>query len=605
MLVLPFKQEFNVFRFIRIFQIEWRRFRRMRTADAIVKLLIANEVEVVFGVSGDTSMVFHDAFEKHSDQIRYVACRDERHAGYMADTYSRVSGKPGVVDVPSGGGVLYVAPALSEATSSSIPLICFSSDIPLSSEETGALTELRQEDFLKPITKWNGRVKLASKVPHFIRKAFRMATGGRPGAVHLSIPEDIHEEDFNFSTDDLKPLEKTKRHSSFRVYPEHSEVVEVVEMLAAAERPVVLAGGGVHLSGAYEELAQFSNTYNVPVVTSINGKGSVDETSPNAVGVIGVNGGSDETNSVVKDADLVMVLGSKLNNVTTVAKSLFSHSPKVVQVDVSEEMLDLNIRADLPIHADIKGFLSELNRELKGNSGQLESKYKDWSQACQKVIEAKLQRIQEEVNRETDYVNPAKIIDFLDRNADPNSVFVMDAGTQNPYMASHFKNKKVGRHTVFDRGHGNLGYALSASIGAKVARPQSRVFSLFGDGSFAMSVGELETAARQQLPIIFMNFQNNSYGWIKKLQQLYYKEKYMGVDFTAIDGAKIAEGFGVKSLKIESNETLEAGLSWAMNQDCPVFLDIYIDPITDITPPVTNWREDSKLKPEEREALTY
>jgi len=202
-------------------------------------------------------------------------------------------------------------------------------------------------------------------------------------------------------------------------------------------------------------------------------------------------------------------------------------------------------------------------------------------------------------------VNPARIIDLLDKMTDESALFVIDAGTQNPYMAANFKTKKAGRTAVFDRGHGNLGYALSASFGAKFASKNSQVFSMFGDGSFAMSVGELETAARLDLPIVFMLFQNNSYGWIKKLHQLYFDEEYIGVDFTQINGAKIAEGFGIKSKIIETNDELEAGIKWALGQSGPVFLDLRIEPITDIVPPVTNWREDSQKSPDEREALTY
>ncbi|MEW9502655.1 thiamine pyrophosphate-binding protein [Jeotgalibacillus marinus] len=572
----------------------------MRSADAIVKLLIENDVEVIFGVPGDTSMCFHDALSNHSDQIKHIVCRDERHAAYMADTYARVTGKPGVVDVPSGGGILYAVPGISEANSSSIPLICFSSDISMASEETGALTELKQEELTKSITKWNTRIKLASNIPQLIRKAFRMATGGRPGAVHISIPENILEEDHDFPF-----LGESRRETSFKSFPNQIDVEKVYKMLTTASRPVILAGGGVHLSAAYDELEHFSNKYTVPVATSINGKGSLAETSPHAIGVIGVNGASDETNSIMKNADFVLVLGSKLNNVTTMNKGIFSHSPKVIQVDISEEMLDLNIRADVAIMCDIKSFLATLDSEILKNNIDVTQKFQEWNIWYQDAIKEKFSRVVTEVEKETNNVNPARVIDLLDKNTDENSIFVIDAGTQTPYMASNFKIKKAGRKTVFDRGHGNLGYALSASIGAKVANPKSKVFSMFGDGSFAMSVGELETAKRLGLPIVFMIFQNNSYGWIKKLQQLYFEERYIAVDFDKIDAAKIAEGFGLKSLKIDRNDKLEEGLKWAMEQVSPVFLDIHIDPITDIVPPVTNWRHDSKIDPKDRVALTY
>lgn len=573
----------------------------MRSADAIVKILIANNVDVIFGVPGDTSMVFHNALEKYSDQIQYIHCRDERHAAYMADTYARVSGKPGVLDVPSGGGVLYAAPGLSEANSSSIPLICLSSDIPLSSEETGALTELKQVEFLQSVTKWNTQIKLASKIPHILRKAFRVATGGRPGAVHISIPENIHEEHYAFTEEELsasfqKPL---------RSFPNREDVEKACELLCRSSRPVIIAGGGVHLSAAYEELDAFSREFKIPVGTSINGKGSIAETSPQAIGVVGVNGGTEESNSIVKKADFVLVLGSKLNNVTTVAKNLFSHSPTVVQVDISEDMLDLNIRTDLAIMADIQSFLQELHTALKHKNRDFGNQLTEWNQWCQQVISGKWQRIAHEVRQETRFVNPARVVELLNQYTDEDALFVIDAGTQTPYMAANYLTKKAGRRTVFDRGHGNLGYALAASIGAKVASPQSKVFSMFGDGSFAMSAGELETASRLGLPIVFIHFQNHSYGWIKKLHQLYYDERYIAVDFGPIDGAKIAEGFGIQSLRITNNDKLEESLRWAMEQQSPVFLDMLIEPITDIVPPVKNWVEDSKLDPSERKALTY
>ncbi|MET3697773.1 acetolactate synthase large subunit [Bacillus oleivorans] len=572
----------------------------MRTADAIVKLLIANDVEVVFGVPGDTSMIFHNAFEKHSEQIKYISCRDERHAAYMADTYARVSGKPGIVDVPSGGGLLYALPGLSEATSSSIPIICFSSDVPLSSEDTGALTELKQVELTKSITKWNTQIKLSSKVPQMIRKAFRVATAGRPGAVHISIPEDIHEHDYPFTDEDLSPANQKQLKSA----PPLEEVEKVYELLSKSSRPIILAGGGVHLSGAYKELEQIAVNFSIPVGTSINGKGSIDERSPYSIGVIGVNGGTDETNNVVKEADFVLVLGSKLNNVTTVAKRIFSNFPTVVQVDISEDMLDLNIKTDLAIMSDIKSFLNELYLKMI-NKGHNKLDYTEWNKWHQSVVQEKFESAAKEVEKETNLVNPAKIIDLLDKHTEKNSLFVVDAGTQNPYMAAHFRIKNPGRRVVFDRGHGNLGYALSASIGAQFASPNSKVFSLFGDGSFAMSAGELETVSRLNLPIVFILLQNDSYGWIKKLHQLYYNERYIAVDFKQIDGAKIAEGFGIKSLKISSNEELEAGIKWAIHQNSPVFLDIIIERITDIIPPVTNWRADSKIDAKDREALTY
>lgn len=574
----------------------------MRAADVVVQLLVEHQVAYIFGVPGDTSMTFHHALEKYSDKIKYVACRDERHAVYMADTYARVSGKPGVVDVPSGGGLLYAVPGLSEATSSSIPVICISSDISMSSEGTGALTELKQEEVTRAVTKWNTTIKQSAQIPRVIHKAFRIAVGGRPGAVHISIPENIHEEKLPIKQLDCFGVDA--KQYCYRNAPLQEDVEKISTMIFQSKRPVILAGGGVHLSEAYDDLEKLAKSFNIPVATTINGKGSINETLDQAVGVIGVNGGSEETNHIIKQSDFVLVLGSKLNNVTTVAKTLFKASPKIVQVDISEEILDLNVKTNLSIMCDIKSFLKELNASMEKQASASFNLF-DWIKEYQTSKKQKWKRIQTEAEAETVKVNPGKVVYKLNELTNKNTIFVIDAGTQTPYMAANFILKQPGRKMVFDRGHGNLGYALSAAIGAKLAKQEAKVISMFGDGSFAMSVGELETVGRLGLPIVFIHFQNDSYGWIKKLHQLYYDARYIGVDFKTIDASKIAEGFGIKSYKIKRNDEIEKGLRWALAQGAPVFLDIEIEPITQIVPPVTNWREDYLKDPAERKALTY
>src|SRR5699024_4607214 len=254
-------------------------------------------------------------------------------------------------------------------------------------------------------------------------------------------------------------------------------------------------------------------------------------------------------------------------------KQIFKHNPVIVQVDMSEEILQLNTHPELSIHFDINSFIEALHQRMIEKEAFSKNKLNEWNTKVQKIIKKKFEIVQKEVNTDTPLVNPAKIIDVLDKTAEEDSLFVVDAGTQNPYMASNFKTKTAGRTVVFDRGHGNLGYALSASIGAYFAKDDAKVYSMFGDGSFAMSVGELETAKRLNLPIIFMMFQNNSYGWIKKLHQLYYEEQYIGVDFGIIDSTKIAEGFGLKCRKVTSNTDVKEAILWANKQNGPVLLD--------------------------------
>ncbi|SHJ38969.1 acetolactate synthase-1/2/3 large subunit [Dethiosulfatibacter aminovorans DSM 17477] len=575
---------------------------KMRGADALVELLKSHNVEYIFGVPGDTSMAFHDAMRINKEEITHILCRDERNAAYSADAYARMSGKTGVVEVPSGGGALYVVPGVSEANVSNIPLMCIASEISMSSDETCALTDCNQEALFNAVTKWNTKVKLGSKIPHIMKKAFRMSTGGVSGAVGLTFPENILREEVDFSEDELNGPDYIGGFAPFKNSVFKSDIAKLMEMLGKSNRPIVLAGGGVHLSGAHDELEKFVENFRLPVVTSIDGKGAVSEMKPMALGVVGANGGSEEANDVLKNADLVIVLGSKLNNVTTMGKRLINQDAKVVQVDLGEEVIGNNIKIDLPIMCDIRSLLSEVNSMfIDGNGKGLE----EWNGYAEAKLKEKRDRIDEEYKLESERILPAQIFKVLEENTDENAVFVADAGTPTPYLSSYLRLKSAGKNTVIPRGHGALGYALAASIGAQVARPDSKVISMFGDASFGMAMGDLETAKRYNLPIVFVNFQNNTYGWIKTIQTLYYEEKYFGVDFGAIDAVKIAEGFGMKGKSISRNDEIEETFKWALELNEPVMINVVIEPPTDNIPPVYQWEHDYKLEPKDRKKLVY
>lgn len=578
----------------------------MRGSDVIIEMLIAHGVEHVFGVPGDTSMHFHNSFFHRKDRINHILCHDERNAGYMADAYARVSGKVGVVETPSGGGALYVVPAVSEAYNSCIPMLCLSSDIGLVSVEQGSLTDIDQEALMKPITKWNQKIKIGSKIPYLFRKAFRMATGGVPGAVHLALPENILEDEVKFTDEELKGSGLTGSNSPFRYGPCDSDLTLVAEMFMNAKRPIILAGGGVHLSNAYEELAKVVETFHLPLATSINGKGAISELSKFSIGVVGANGGSMEGLEIVQKADFVLALGSKLNNVTTIGKTLFNDSCRIAQVDIGENLLDANIRTNVAIMSDIKAFLEKLLEIMKAKGLEDPSRFDTWNKFVCRKMQEKQARIQKDVEKVEDLVTPAYFFNMLWNLTDEDTYFVADAGTPTPYLSSYFRQKKAGRHTVLPRAHGSLGYALPASLGVQVAKPGCKVIAMHGDASFCMAAGELETAVRCKLPIVFINFQNYAYGWIKTIQKLYFDETYFAVDFgKSFNTEKIAQGFGLKAKTIHSNTEVKDGLDWALNQDGPVMLNLMIEPPTKTIPPVLKWEKDAVKPADERIKLTY
>ncbi len=576
----------------------------MRGADVLVEMLIQHGVQIIFGVPGDTSMAFHDALRLRQDKITYVICRDERDAAYTADTYARVTGKLGVVDVPSGGGALYVVPGVSEANLSNVPLLCIASEINMSSEETSALTDCNQEQLLSTVTKWNSKLKSTSLIPHMVRKAIRKSLTGVPGATALSFPENILREDYTGKAEDLIATSHIEDLESFRSAPVASDVDTFITLLHAAKNPIIIAGGGVHLSQAYDALDAFAKNYAIPVASSVDGKGSISEYSPLAIGTIGANGGSAEANSVVKEADLIIVLGCKMDNVTSVGKAIINKSAKIVQVDISDDILCNNINTDLPIMADIKQVLMAMNK-MHDAKNAYDAKNAEWCQFAKAQLDSKFERVAKERERTSEKVIASNVFEYLDKYSNENTVFVGDAGTPTPYIASYVRAKKAGKNFILPRAHGALGFAIGASVGAAYGRPGQKVICAFGDASFGMSMGELETIKRFNLPIVLVNFQNDCYGWIKTIQYLYYEKNYYGVDFSPIDAVKIAEGFGIEGRHIYSNDAIEDAVKWAYAANKPVLLNFITESPEEYVPPVQQWEADAAKPADQRKKLVY
>ncbi|MEW6661984.1 MAG: thiamine pyrophosphate-binding protein [Bacillota bacterium] len=578
----------------------------MTGAQVITRLLKEYKIKHIFGVPGDTSMAWHDALFEQREHIKHIACRDERSAAFMADTYARISGRPGVVEVPSGGGATYVVGGVSEANESSIPLICLASDIAMHSDETDALTELDQESLFSSVTKWRARVKLGSKLPHLVRKAFRMATFGRPGAVALSLPENILSGQVDLKTEDIIGQSIYSEYPPHRPHPDRNLVLRVFELLLKAKRPIVLAGGGVHASKAWNELEALTQDLFLPVVTSINGKGSVRETAPGAAGVVGANGGRPTPNNLLSQADWVLVLGSRLNSVTTLGGTLFQQKPIVCQVDIDPEALGNNIITSMEIMSDIREFLRSF-REIA-----VLSETKGWTDWWHYAIDLANDGWEKDVEAQECYsdgevlpASPRLVVKALQRNLPSNSILVADAGTPTPFISAFYRVPKSGRYIISPRGHGGLGYALPASLGAKIAAPDNPVVGLFGDGSFAMSMGDLETIAREKLPIILIHFENHCYGWIKKLQQLYYDQRYFAVDFKLVDYATAARALGISVLEVSKALSLDVALQQALAMAEPVMINVPSRSPLEETPPVAKWLTDEKIPQKHRLRLMY
>jgi acetolactate synthase-1/2/3 large subunit len=554
----------------------------MTGAEATVELLKLHGVEFIFGLCGDTSLPFYDALARLPHGMRHILARDERSAAYMADGYARVSGKVGVCEGPSGGGVTYILPGLAEANESSVPLLCINSDISVGARGHYTLTELDQRALMHPVTKWNTVLDRAEDLPQAFREAFKQITTGRPGAAHIALPFDVQ--------NGLVARSEVYGDQSFgscpaeRIAPAANSVEAAARLLTQARQPVFICGGGVIISQAESELVELAERLSAPVATTISGKCSIDEQHPLAVGVVGSNGGTPETRAIVDQADLIFFVGCRAGSVTTERRRHPAPgTSKVIHLDVDAAVPGTNYPADAALVGDAKLGLKMLNEALAAIRRPLDAA------RVETAKEMKFAKFQALAESNDTPIKPERVVAELTRALDADAIVVADAGTPCPYFSAYYPVHGGGRKFFSNRAHGALGYSMAAAMGAHFARPEVKCVSVMGDGSFGFTCGELETAVRYRLPITFIVISNASYGWIKAGQRSGYGERYFAVDFAVTDHAAVAAAFGVKSWRVTEPSELAKALKEALAQGGPSLVDIVCQPLHEAQAPVSEW----------------
>ncbi len=558
---------------------------QMNGAEAMVRMLEAQGVEHIFGLCGDTTLPFYDAMLRLDHNIKHILTRDERSATYMADAYSRVTGRVGVAEGPSGGGATYILPGLIEASESSYAVLGITTDISVSSYGKYPLTEVDQEALMAPLTKWNTVIKRADHIPRMVRAAFRAMTTGRSGAAHIGLPYDIQYDAVDVS--DIWADSATATYPSYPQAPAPGAAQAAVEAILSAKNPLIVCGGGVVIAQAWEELDRIATRLDIPVATSISGQGSLAETHPNCLGVVGSNGGTDETWEMMEAADLVVFMGCRAGSTTTARWEAPKPGTRIVHFDNDPMVMNANYQTEVAVVGDLRLALSEVNAVLDardqgaetfgGAAAIAEKKKRKF-----KVFETLAQSSQAPIR-------PERVISALMNVLPEDATVVSDPGTSCPYFSAYYQLPKPGRHFITNRAHGALGYSLSAALGAWFGRPTSKTVALMGDGSFGFTCGELETVCRAGAPITYVVFSNSNFGWIKASQYADKDARYYNVDFNRTDQAAVAAAYGVKSWRVENPDDLEKVLAEAVSHDGPTLVDVVCQALEESNAPVRRW----------------
>ncbi len=556
----------------------------MTGAEAMVRMLEAHGVRHIFGLCGDTTLPFYDALYRLDHKIEHILTRDERCAAYMADGYARVTKKVGVCEGPSGGGATYILPGLVEANESSVPILAITSDVGTRARGHYPLTELDQEGLMRPLTKFNAMIAHSDTVPDMVRTAFRTMTTGRPGSAHLGFPIDVQRGPAN--PDDLWAHPVHGHYPAHPFGPDPDAIDAALDAILSAKFPVIVCGGGIVLAGGETEFGQFVEALDIAVATTISGQGSIAETHPNCIGVVGSNGGVPETRELVEQADLVLFIGCRAGSVTTELWRYPAKGTRIVHIDSDPEVIGASYRTEVAVVSDARLALAALNKALAAKGPQTDF---GGAKAIAPLKQKKWENFGHFAGSTDRPIKPERTIAALRAVLDDDAIVVGDPGTPCPYISAYYELRTTGRRLFSNRAHGALGYALSAAMGASVGAPGRKIVSLMGDGSFGFTCGELETAVRKAMPITFIVFSNAVYGWIKAGQKTGFNERYFSVDFDRTDHAAVASAFGVKSWTVEDPDHLIPVLKDAVAHDGPTLVDIISQPLQDAAAPVSEW----------------
>ncbi len=556
---------------------------QMTGAEAMVRMLQAHGVQHMFGLCGDTTLPLYDALARLDHGITHFLTRDERHAAYMADAYARVTGKPGVCEGPSGGGATYILPGVVEASESSVPILAITTDVSTASRGKYPLTELDQQALFRPVSKWNTSLDNAARLPAAVRQAFRAMTTGRPGAVHLALPFDTQK-----APVDEAEVWADPRHHAFpaeRAAPDPQTIADAAEILAGARRAVAICGGGPVIAGAEDVLRRLAEALDMPVATTVSGQGAIAETHPLALGVVGSNGGVASTRAVVDEADVVLFIGCRAGSVTTERWRSPPTGTTVIHIDSDPMVIGANYPTEVAICADARLALEALLSEIEpGNVAGYNG-----TQRAAAAWDAKLAAFHPLATSSETPIRPEAVIAALMDILDDDAVICADPGTPCPYFSAHYRWRTSGRQFITNRAHGALGYSLAAAMGAQVGRPDAKVLSVMGDGSFGFCCGEFETLVRYNLPITSIVFSNSVFGWIKAGQNAGFGQRFYNVDFSRTDHAAVARAFGVKAWTVEDPADLPRILREAIAHDGPTLVDVISQPLHEAAAPVSEW----------------
>ena len=536
---------------------------RITGAQAIVKSLENENVDIIFGYPGAAICPFYDALV--DSKIKHILTRTEQGAAHAANGYARVTGKTGVCVVTSGPGATNLITGIATAYMDSIPMVAITGQV--SSELVGR--DVFQEADITGATasfcKHSYLVKDEKNLPRIIKEAFHIASTGRPGPVVIDIPIDMQTRELEFEYPESIDIRgyKPKYKGHFL------QIKKVAEAVSEAKRPIICAGGGIVRGGASKELVEFAEKCNIPVTTTLMGIGSIPYDHPLNLGMLGSHG-LYAANYAIHRSDLLIIMGARVGDRAVGAPHKIEDNAKVVHIDIDPAEIGKNIKVDIPVTGDVKDVLQQLvDMSERADSDE-------WVYKIKEIKEER--KLKAEVKNESDFVSPKYLLSLLTKQIDENSIVTTEVGQNQIWAANWVGIKKPGKF-ITSGGMGTMGYGLPAAVGAKVGQPLEKVICISGDGSFQMSMNELGTIKQNGIGVKVILFNNSRLGLVREIQKQRFCGRYSGVFLDGNpDFIKLFEAYEFKGKRITQNSQIEETLKEMLSDDKPYLLECIIDP---------------------------
>ena len=541
-------------------------------ATALMKALEKEGVKEVFGLPGGANLPMYDELGKSN--IRHILVRHEQSAAHMADGFGRVSRKPGVCFATSGPGATNLLTGIATAQADSAPMVAVTGQVPVAMIGKDAFQESDIIGMANPALKYSYQPRTPEEIPTMVKQGFYIAETGRPGPVLLDIPKDVQQNEGNI------PFPDEVRVPGYHPWtdPDMQNTMRAAEMLLSAQKPIILAGGGVIISSAFAELQSISELLMIPVVTTFKGKGAFPENHPLSLGPIGMHGHA-EANKLMTEADCVLAIGTRFSDRSVGTFEEFEKNLKIIHMDVDPAEIGKNQTTSVAVVGDVRTSLRILGKILMDKAVRA-SDDNPWL----KHVKETKQYWRENLKIHPGEMGAAKILRKLREVLPKESIVTTEVGQHQMWASLFFDAIHPG--TFFSStGLGTMGWGFPAAIGAKAARPNVPVVDIAGDGSFNMTENSLATSVLEGLPVIVFLINNYTLGMVAQWQRTFYDRRMVGVDLKKCpDYVKLAESYGAQGIRAQSMDELEKAIKDGLNSDVATVIDIPIDPEEDVLP---------------------